>query len=422
MIRFDVSVDQNEYLPAGGRVMHAVVSVTASGGDAPAPSAAQVIMLDSSTSMSGNKIDEAKKAAAVAIDTLRDGVAFAIVAGTVNATMLYPAEPLMVPATATTREEARAALRELEADGGTAIGVWLELAAGLLDREPAEIKHAILLTDGRNEHQTLEELRAVLEACRGRFVCDGRGVGRRWEAQPLVEIADALLGSAVGLPEPGELAADFQAITEAVMGKAAANVSLRLWTLPDARIRFVKQMYPRIVDLTDRGVPSGPRSVDYPTGQWGDETRDFHVCVEIPPGTLNDEIRVAKVGMVAGGDISTERPILVRWTDDPLRSTRISTRVAHYSGQADLANAIEQGIEARARGDVDIATAKLADAVHLAQQTGDTLKLRQLDKIVERDPAGTLRLRANTLPVDIEMASVTARATLEVRSRKEPPR
>src|SRR5882672_8633039 len=139
MITFDVNVDQNEYLPAGGRVMDAAISVTASGGGAPAPSAAQVIMLDCSTSMSGTKIVEAKKATAMAVDALRDGVAFAIVAGTVNATMVYPTDRRMAVATAATRDQARAALRGLEANGGTAIGAWLELAAVLLDEQPVEI-------------------------------------------------------------------------------------------------------------------------------------------------------------------------------------------------------------------------------------------------------------------------------------------
>src|SRR5215468_2386149 len=49
-ITFDVHIDQNEYLPAGGQVMDAAISVTTGGVLRPAPTAAQVIMIDCSGS------------------------------------------------------------------------------------------------------------------------------------------------------------------------------------------------------------------------------------------------------------------------------------------------------------------------------------------------------------------------------------
>ena len=51
------------------------------------------------------------------------------------------------------------------AGGGTAIGTWLRLADRLLASADVAIRHGILLTDGRNEHETPEELRAALDAC-----------------------------------------------------------------------------------------------------------------------------------------------------------------------------------------------------------------------------------------------------------------
>ena len=419
LITFDVHVDQNEYLPQGGRAMDAAISITARGDDGTryGPStAAQVIMIDSSGSMSGTRIAEAKKATGVALDTLRDGVFFAVVAGTSRATMVYPREPRMIAATATTREEARGAMRGLRASNGTAIGTWLALANELLAGAPAEIKHGLLLTDGHNQHQTPQELRQALERCRGRFVCDCRGVGDRWEARSLLEIAEVLLGSAGGLPEPSDLAADFKAITEQVMGKAAANVSLRLWLLPGARVRFLKQMYPRIVDLTDRGTPVGPRTTDYPTGQWGTETRDFHLSLEVPAGAADDEIRVAKVSMITGDLHSEERIVRVRWTDDPALSTRINAKVAHHSGQAELAEAIEEGLAGLAEGNNEEATAKLTRAIQLAEQSGHEDNLRALAKVVDI-AGGTARLRTNMAQVDAEMATVVSRTTVQIRFR-----
>src|SRR5256885_5871533 len=142
---FKAEIYQNQYLPAGGTVVDAVVTVTASGGtlrtDSAPPSAAQVIMVDCSGSMANpvTKIAEAKKATMAAIDTLRDGVAFAVISGRNDADMVYPVQPTLVPAHARTREEAKYAVSRLAAAGGTAIGRWLALANRLFAHRPAEV-------------------------------------------------------------------------------------------------------------------------------------------------------------------------------------------------------------------------------------------------------------------------------------------
>src|SRR5690606_12471596 len=91
--QFTIRVDQNKYLPVGGTEVHAIVTVEATGPletVAQHAQAAEVIIIDTSTSMATERIGEARKAAMAAIDTLRDGVHFAIIAGTTKATMVYP--------------------------------------------------------------------------------------------------------------------------------------------------------------------------------------------------------------------------------------------------------------------------------------------------------------------------------------------
>src|SRR5262245_59589624 len=205
---FAIEVYHNRYLPGGQQVMHAVLSIAATGDAAAgglAPTAAQVIMIDCSGSMGGEKIDEARRATKTAVGLLRDEVAFAVVSGRKAATMVYPSTETMVPASPVTRAEARKAIMGLHASDGTAIGSWLELANRLLGGQSAEIKHGILITDGHNQHQKEHELARTLERCRGRFGCHVRGVGEDWSAETLWEIAEALLGNADGLPKPAEL-------------------------------------------------------------------------------------------------------------------------------------------------------------------------------------------------------------------------
>src|SRR5262245_48950417 len=136
---FAVDVYQNEYLPDGATDVNAILTVTAAGGDPGATAgqqtveAAEVIIVDTSGSMQypPTKISAARQATAAAIDTLRDGVAFAVVAGSHQAQMVYPYGQRLVPATDHSRAEAKAAVAGLEPTGGTAIGQWLTLANSL---------------------------------------------------------------------------------------------------------------------------------------------------------------------------------------------------------------------------------------------------------------------------------------------------
>ncbi|MER6166170.1 vWA domain-containing protein [Streptomyces violaceorubidus] len=438
--QFAVDVYQNEYLPEGGREVNAIVTVTATGGGtvgsavaAPhlyspgqGPSAAVALMVDCSGSMDypPTKMRNARDATSAAIDTLRDGVHFAVVGGTHVAKEVYPGGGRLAVADATTRAQAKQALRGLAAGGGTAIGTWLRLADRLLSTADVAIRHGILLTDGRNEHEAPEGLRAALDACAGRFTCDARGVGTDWEVKEVTGIASALLGSADIVADPVGLAADFTRMMETAMGKEVADVALRLWTPVGTTVKFVKQVAPTVEELTGRRTEAGPRAGDYPTGSWGDESRDYHVCMEVPAAGLGQEMLAARVSLVVpepGGSVQNlgaQGLVRAVWTDDMTASTSINPQVAHYTGQAELAQAIQQGLDLRKAGDIDGATAKLGRAVQLAGASGNADTAKLLAKVVDvvDAAAGTVRLKAKVEEAD-EMTLET-RSTKTVRVKK----
>ncbi|MFD6974264.1 VWA domain-containing protein [Streptomyces sp. NPDC059979] len=430
--RFSVEVYQNEFLPEGGRDVHAIVTVTATGGAAATRAAAAegtaavVIMVDCSGSMEypPEKMRGAREATAAAVDTLRDGTSFAVIAGTHVAKEVYPGQGRLAVADPATRAQAKEALRGLTSGGGTAIGTWLRLADGLLRRSTAAIRHGILLTDGRNEHEEPAVLRATLDACAGRFTCDARGVGTDWEVKEVTGIASALLGSADIVADPAHLAEDFTLMMENVMGKEVADVALRLWTPVGVEIQYVKQVAPTVQDLTARRTEAGPRAGDYPTGSWGDESREYHVCVRVPGAAVGQEMLAARATLVlpgtAGGAATVLSQGLVRavWTTDLAASTAINPQVAHYTGQAELAQAIQQGLEARKLGDVDGATAKLGRAVQLASVSGNADTARLLAKVVDvvDAVAGTVRLKAKV--ADADEMTLETRSTQTVRVKK----
>nr|WP_232327902.1 VWA domain-containing protein [Kibdelosporangium sp. MJ126-NF4]CEL14792.1 conserved hypothetical protein SC6D10.11 [Kibdelosporangium sp. MJ126-NF4]CTQ96579.1 conserved hypothetical protein SC6D10.11 [Kibdelosporangium sp. MJ126-NF4] len=429
MTDFQVEVYQNEYLPQGAAEVNAIVTVTASGNATPAAAstgaeAAEVIIIDTSGSMHHppTKLAAAKRATAAAIDALRDGVNFAVVSGSERADLVYPPRLGMRPATALSREEAKRAVNALRADGGTAMGEWLLLARELFATQTNPLRHAILLTDGQNVHEKSKKLERILEGVTGQFVCDCRGVGTDWEVKELRRISTALLGTVDIVAEPEDLETDFRAMMSNAMGKEVANVSLRLWTPQGAAVKFVKQVEPSLTDLTDRRVESTARSGDYPTGAWGSESRDYHVCIQVNPANVGDKMLAGRVSLVSpSGDVLGKGQVLAVWTDDTALSTKINPEVAHYTGQAELASVIEEGLEAQRAGQIETATAKLGRAVRLAHESGheDTAKL--LAKVVDVvDPVrGTIRLKREVAAVDAMTLESRSQVTKRVGRKSE---
>ena len=95
MATFSAEVYQNEFLPDGGSDVHAIVTVTCAGagtaGSSGSGDAGEIVIVDTSGSMGADKIAAAQQAAAAALDEVHDGVWFAVIAGSHEARLAYPA-------------------------------------------------------------------------------------------------------------------------------------------------------------------------------------------------------------------------------------------------------------------------------------------------------------------------------------------
>jgi hypothetical protein len=408
---------QNEFLALGATEVNAIVTVASTGseGGRRTAGATEIIIVDASGSMQAEgRMVAARQAAKAAVNCIDDGVHFAIIAGVSTAQQLYPGPGELAVSSPQTREEAISAVDRLQASGGTAMGAWLKLAGQLFAQRPGDIAHAILLTDGDNgEH--LGYLETVLETIAGSFQCDCRGVGTNWKVVELRKIATAMLGSVDIVARPADLTAAFEDMMTKAMGKTSADVQLKVWTPVSSTVRFVKQVAPDVMDLTGNRVEDGPRAGRYPLGSWGTESRDYHLCVDVTAGATGDEMLAARVSVVEGDDVLAQCLVRAVWTEDSALSARINRQVAHYTGQAELADVIQEGIEARKAGDDRTATLKFGRAAQLAHESGNKATSELLATVVDIEDAatGTVRLRRKVEAAD-EMALDT-RSTKTVR-------
>ncbi|MET7932675.1 VWA domain-containing protein [Streptomyces sp. NPDC005322] len=413
-------VHQNKYLPtaAGRTEMHAVLSVEARGlGPAAARTAAsEVIVIDCSGSMSWppTKIAAARRATATAVGILRDGTRFAIVEGTEQAQVVYPFTGGMAVAGPDTKAAAARVAARLPAVGGTAIGSWLDLARRLHLRQPAAIRHTLLLTDGRNEHDDPGYLDQVLDSCAPCFTCDARGIGDGWDAAELKRIVRRLHGKADAVLDDSALTAEFEEMVSASMAKALAGVRIRIRTRAGSRVGFVKQVHPTRVDLTDEGTRPDERTWECRTAAWGDETREYQVGVLADPAgdPSGEDVELAAVDLTVDGDATLPPPepqsVLVQWTDDPLLSSRIDPRLAHYDANSALGQAITAGCDAYEAGDREEARAQWGRAVRLAHELGHERTLDRLRGLVHIVDAATgeVRIREPIRPLDLNSAMI----------------
>ncbi|GGS68091.1 vWA domain-containing protein [Streptomyces cinerochromogenes] len=422
------------------REMHAILEIGVRSPDRPArtgapapgtgPALAEVLIIDTSRSMlhPAAKLHAAKDATVAAVRMLPDGTAFAVLSGHFDATLVHPGPGSAVLAVAgpAEREAAERAVRILDADGGTAIGTWLDLARRLLRDQPAPVKHVLLLTDGRNEHdhRAAMALDTALDACEGRFVCDAWGIGDDWDADLLLRITRRLHGRARAVRAESELTAAYEELVAGLLGTAVPELRVRITPTPGTVIREVKQVVPNEQELPPVPAASGGRGVEYVTRAWGDEVRHFQVVLTADPTgrETGEDLQLAAVEVVVPDygrpvRLPAPQPVLVHWTDNPRDASREYPGVRRHELYQQASAAVAGAYRAWLRGDDgrDTADRELARALALAEELGDTQLLGAL-QLIEAAP-GTGRVRTGLKDVDWQHLILSSALT----TPPEPP-
>jgi hypothetical protein len=398
----------NPFLPLGGKRVDAVLTVSCEPGEG-APVAgkrAMMLLLDCSGSMNEKRLPNMKLAARIAVERLPEDVLFGIVVFNSSAQVLVSLQP----ATAQAKQRASQLIQGLTNSGGTAFSKALLAAKKEFEKFPDAIACARLLTDGENnEDDTKYHLTDAIEACRGVFQCDCRGVDTDWTPGDLKKIANNLLGNADAVTDPAKLADDFQEFLTRAFAKSIASATLRLWSPKTARLVLAKLVSPEIIDLMPLMTRIDDKTVEFNLGSWAREKRDYQVAFELEANSEGEEVLACRpklVYMQNGQEVSVAgQNIVATWSSDDAKTTRMNKEVAHYSGQAEIAQAIERGLKEKAAGNVDAATKLLGKAAKLAAESGNDEVTRRLEKVVVIDNAaeGTVRLKRADKAADLEL-------------------
>ncbi|MEV5979102.1 vWA domain-containing protein [Streptomyces sp. NPDC052114] len=403
---------------------------------APRPRLAEVLLIDHSSSMvlPPSRLAAARAAAVSALARIPDGALFALVAGGDRAAMIYPRRPGLAVAHAESRAAAGAALHDCTPGGGTAMGTWLERARHLFRDLPAHgdggyVRHALLLTDGRNEpgYETREELRERVERCARAFECDVVGIGDAWETEELLLIAGALGGRTRAVSDLTRLPDELAELTGRAAERDVTGLRLRLHHRAGVRPHSFEQVHPTRAALTpDRadlsgvGTGAGGPVHEYDLGPCGAETRAYLLCVGVPydPAQLGKQLLLTEIEVDADPPVDvrlpTPQPVLVRWTDDADLYSRLDPQVAHYRHEEELHRTFEEACAELKRGRRAPAEALLGQAWRLAADAGDTAMQDHLRRLVRvRDAArGEVQLLDRIAKFDVKAARVQSSMTV----------
>jgi uncharacterized protein YegL len=390
----------NPHLAVGAKRVDAVITVSATGdgsGTVQRKGKALAIFIgDSSGSMEGDKLQQMKQAIRVGINCLDEESLFSVISFNSNANIIVP----VTKATSVAKSAAHDTVQKLRAGGGTEMSKALSAALVEAKGADAAIVLVYFVTDGENDDNDGKDLERALSAAEGKLQANCWGVGTDWDPRDLRKIAGRLLGSADAVPNPEKLKEKFRDALAQGMAKGIGDVKLRLWMPKTVEAVTIKQMAPEIADLKGLCSRIDDKTIEVPLGAWGEESRDYHIGFELTPQAEGEEMMVCRPKVVYrdnGNEVAAEgQRIVATWSSDESLTTRINAQVAHYTGQEELANSIKEGLEAKARGDVDQATVLLGKAAKIAIATGNDEVTQRLKKVVDVVNAaeGTVRLRS----------------------------
>lgn len=206
------------------------------------------LVLDRSGSMNGKPLETVKKAAYQLIDRLSPGDRISVVAFDHRAKVLVSNQLVEDP------ENIRKQIRQLGADGGTAIDEGLklgitELAKGRKDT----ISQIFLLTDGENEHGDNQRcLKLAKLASEEKITLNTLGFGEHWNQDVLEQIADTGNGALSYIEHPEQAVEKFVELFNRVQAVGLTNAYL-LFSLPPkvrlAELKPVAQVSPETIEL-----------------------------------------------------------------------------------------------------------------------------------------------------------------------------
>ncbi|MCU0494447.1 MAG: VWA domain-containing protein [Chloroflexaceae bacterium] len=338
-------------------------------------------VLDRSGSMKGEKIDRVRRATAMALDLLDSQDVVSVVVFDHRTEILIPATRVQ------NRREMQDRISRIRDAGGTKIAPAVE--KGLREIQRAEgqgIRRMLLLTDGQTENENECLLRAE-DAARLGVPITALGVGKDWNEDLLIEMANRSGGTADYIARPDEITEYFQNTVQRAQATAVQNASLTLRLVQGITPRAVWQVIPLISNLGYR--PISDRDVSVPLGELETgQGRTLLIEFLVDPRPVG-QYRVGQVEVsydVPALRLMQEKAradVLLTFTGDAGQLNQVNAPVMNIVEKVSAFKLQTRALQDLQSGDVAGATQKLKSAVTRLLSQGEMELAQTMQKEVE---------------------------------------
>lgn len=318
-------------------------------------------VLDRSGSMKGDKIERLRQATTMAINLLDSKDIAAVVIFDHRTEVLIPAAPVA------NKRELQDRIGRIRDAGGTKIAPALEKGLREIEKDQrGAIRRLVLLTDGQTENED-ECLRRAEDAGRMGVPVTALGIGKDWNEDLLIEMANRSGGTADYIARPDEITEYFQNTVQRAQNTVIQNAALNLRLVQGITPRAVWQVIPLINNLGYRPISDRDVSVslgELETGQG--RTLLVELLVDPRPvgayrvGQAEVSYDVPALGLVGE---KTRADLMLTFTADQAQLSQVNPGVMNIVEKVSAFKLQTRALQDLQQGDVTGATQKLKSAV-----------------------------------------------------------
>jgi Ca-activated chloride channel homolog len=338
-------------------------------------------VLDRSGSMKGEKIERVRRATARAIDLLDSQDIVSVVIFDHRTEVLIPAEPARNP------EALKQRVAGIRDNGGTKIAPAVERGLAEIEKGPPQaVRRLILLTDGQTENEK-DCLRQADDAGRRGVPITALGVGRDWNEDLLIDMANRSGGTADYIAQPQEVDEYFTNTVQRAQASAVQNANLTLRLVQGITPRAVWQVVPLITNLGYR--PVSERDVGVPLGELQSGSGQALLIELLVDPRPAGQYRIGQAEVtydIPALGLQGERSrtdVMLNFTADAGQAALVNPKVMNIVEKVSAFKLQTRALQDLASGDVGGATQKLQSAVTRLLNQGEVELAQTMQKEVE---------------------------------------
>jgi Ca-activated chloride channel family protein len=260
--------------------------------------------------------------------------------------------------------------------GGTRIAPAIDKGLQEIQKGAADtIRRLVLLTDGQTEHEN-ECLMRADDAGRLGVPITALGVGRDWNEDLLIDIANRSGGTADYIDDADKIVEYFQTTVQRAQATAVQNTTLTLRLVQGVTPRAVWQVIPLIENLGYR--PISDRDVSVPLGDLETgQGRTLLIELLVQPRPVG-QYRIGQVEatydipILQLADQKTRLDVMVSFTDDASALNQVNAPVMNVVEKVSAFKLQTRALQDLQAGNLTSATQKLQNAVTRLLSQGET--------------------------------------------------